>query len=417
MSTLTTARTITVGAATMPGLTSVLLLAVVAGPPALEWEAPDGCPTAEDVQNSLRVLAAHADLEHVRARGTIRRRGSQYELRLDVSTGRLKQRRSLRTDACGTLGEAAALLIAISIDPLEVAEHLTVEPRRANPRAIADDATLAVVVSPRSAATPPPTTRDSAQPAAPQPVPERASAPPTAMPPASTRESAPPSTTPPAPERTSAPPPVPEPVPNRPATASRPPARARARAVGLFVRPEVALNAGVAPSPTVDLGGALGVLLPRLRLEVHGVYSAPRPLDYDGRRVAMVARWAVGARVCGRVVRSVLEVPLCAGFEGRQFLTRPTIELTDSGPSWLSMLVGLGVVWSPHPRVGIGARTEFVIAPYRVKFDPDRVLPVPETQPVPVTEVINLRFGVGVEVRFGPAARGDGTAPGRPPSR
>jgi hypothetical protein len=363
-------------------------------------------PDRRDVQNSLRALAAHTDLEHVRARGTIRRRGSQYELRLDVSTGRLRQRRSLRTDACGTLGEAAALLIAISIDPLEVAEHIAVEPRRANPRAIADDATLAVVVPARSA-------RESAPSATPEPAPERAPAPPTATLPASTRESAPPSTAPPTSTRESAPTRTSERAPDR----SRPSARAKARTVGLFVRPEVALNAGVAPSPTADLGGALGVLLPRLRLEVHGVYSVPRPLDYDGRRVATLARWAVGARVCGRVVRSVLEVPLCAGFEGRQFLTRPTIELTDSGPSWLSMLVGLGVVWSPHPRVGIGARTEFVIAPYRVKFDPDRVLPVPESQPVPVTELLNLRFGVGVEVRFGPAARRDGTAARRPPSR
>lgn len=347
----------------MTGLTSVLLFASVAGPPSLDWHAPDGCPTADDVLQSLGALTGHADLEQVRARGVIRRTGAQYELRLEVHTGRLHQRRSLRAAGCDTLGEAAALLIAIVVDPVEVAAQLASESSGARSRELDPDATLAVVAEPEPAPAPP----VAAEPAPRAPAP-RASAP--------------------------------APAPAR---------RARARPVSLFVRLEAALDAISAPKVTGDGIGALGLLLPRLRLELHGLYSVARP--FEDPRYGTLARWALGARACGRVVRSVLEVPLCAGLEGRRFLVSdPEVGFTDKGPSWLTLLLGLGVVWSPHPRVGVGARTEFVVAPYHALFT------AKSGDSVYYTQTLNIRFGVGVEVRFGPGARRDGSAASRPPS-
>jgi hypothetical protein len=381
LSSLGVARTIAIGAATMTGLASVLLLASVAGPPALEWRAPDGCPTAADVQQSLGALAGHADLEHVRARGVIRRVGAQYELRLEVHTARVHQSRSLRADACGTLGEAAALLIAIVVDPVEVAAQLATEPPTANPRELDPEAPLAVI-TPEIA---PPASEPPTAPSEPSPPPVR--------PPAAT---------------------APRAAPSTPSSTAPLRARRRARDISLFVRPEAALDAFAAPSITVDAVGALGLLLPRLRLELHGMYSAARPIVFNGERYGTLARWAVGARACGRLVRSVLEVPLCAGLEGRRLLlSDPHITITDKDPSlsWLTMLVGLGVVWSPHPRVGIGARTEFVVAPWRASFFNEDQEQIDYTQP------LNIRFALGVEVRFGPGARRDGSAANRPQSK
>lgn len=369
----------------MTGLTSVLLLASVAGPPALEWRAPDGCPTASDVLQSLAVLAGHAELEQVRARGVIRRSGGQYELRLDVHTGRLSQRRSLRADTCDTLGEAAALLIAIVIDPVEVAAQLAVEPAPRRPREIAPEVPVAVEV--------------------PERVPEPA--------------------LPPAPPRRAK---TREPLFVR--RIDPPPQEPPARDTRFIVRVEGAFDAGAFRPSTGDLVGLVGILHQQLRVELQGLYTPPRALVSGGQR-GTIARWALGARLCGRFVRSVFEASLCGGLEGGQF--RPTGAVTivarqtnptpaaQSAPEWFAALLGLGVVWSPHPRVGLGVRTEFVLAPLRrniyVGYADVPVDPGEEIGPAFYTEAMGVRVSGGFEVRFGPGARRDGSARSRPQSR
>ncbi|MDC0675152.1 hypothetical protein [Nannocystis radixulma] len=352
----------------MLGPTSALLLLSVAGPPAIEWRAPEGCPTRADVLDALAALTRPPDLEGVRVRGVVRRVSGRYELRLDIHTRRLTQRRVERADACDSLDGAAALIIAIAIDPLEFASSLAPTPPEPEPEPVPP-----VPAPPVDVPGPPPEVAD------PEPVPE------------------------PAPkEPAKADPDPPRPPAPKPAT-RRPP-------VSVLVRVDGAIDAGATPTIGGDVGGAVGVLHRWLRIEAVGLYLPPRPLNFDGARVGMIARWALGVRACGRFVRNVLEIPLCLGIEGGRFHafgTGITVDPKDARPPWLGLLLGVGLVWSPHPRVGLGVRTEFVVAPLRAQF-------TVSDQPVHITQPVGVRFAGGLEIRFGPGARRDGSTPARP---
>ncbi|MDC0718865.1 hypothetical protein [Nannocystis bainbridge] len=346
----------------MLGPTSGLLLLSLAGPPAIEWRAPAGCPTRDDVLGALAALTRPPDLEGVRVRGVVRRISGRYELRLDIHTPQLTQRRIERADACESLDGAAALIIAIAIDPLEFAGQL----------------------APPAPAPEP----------APEPVPEPA--PPTPVPPPP--EVVAPTPTPPAP----APEPEPEPAsPAAPPPSPRPPPRR----LTALLRVDGAIDAGATPTIAGDIGAAVGLLHRRLRFEVFGHYMPARPLTFEDARVGMVARWALGARGCGRFVRGVLEIPLCLGIEAGQLLAEGagiTVDPRRARPPWLAALLGVGLVWSPHPRVGLGLRTEFVVAPLRAPF-------AISDQVVFITQPVGVRAGAGVEIRLGPGARRDGS--------
>ncbi|MBZ5711545.1 hypothetical protein [Nannocystis pusilla] len=354
----------------MLGPTSALLLLAVAGPPAIEWRAPEGCPTRADVLDALAALTRPPDLEGVRVRGVVRRVGGRYELRLDIHTRRLTQRRVERADACDSLDGAAALIIAIAIDPLEFAGSLA--------------------------------------PAPPAPEPESEPAPPVPAPPVDV---------PGPPPELVEPEPVPGPAPDEPAKADpdrpwppTPAPVARPRHTSVFVRVDGGIDAGATQTVAGDVGGALGVLHRRLRIEAVGLYMPPRPLTFRGDRVGVVARWALGVRGCVRFVRSVLEIPLCLGLEGGQFLAVGdgiTVDPRSARPPWFAILLGLGLVWSPHPRVGLGLRSEFVVAPLRAPF-------TVSDQLVHITQPVGVRVGGGLEIRFGPGARRDGSTPARP---
>jgi len=184
----------------------------------------------------------------------------------------------------------------------------------------------------------------------------------------------------------------------------------RGRQTSVFVRVDGAIDAGATPKIGGDVGGAVGVLHRRLRIEATGLYLLPSPLTFQDQRVGVVARWALGVRACGRFVRTVLEIPLCLGLEGGRFLASGagiTVSPLDARPPWFAILLGLGLVWSPHPRVGLGVRTEFVVAPLRAPF-------TVSDQLVHITQPVGVRFGGGLEIRFGPGARRDGTSPARP---
>ncbi|MFZ6177253.1 hypothetical protein [Nannocystis pusilla] len=351
----------------MLGPTSALLLLSLAGPPAIEWRAPAGCPTRDDVLEALAALTRPPDLEGVRVRGVVRRVAGRYELRLDIHTQRLTQRRVERADACDSLDGAAALIIAIAIDPLEFANQLA--------------------------------------PPAPEPEPEPEPAPPTPVPP-------PPDPVEPAPAD-------PEPLPVRdpppaPPTAppSRPPAPppARAHKLSVLLRVDGAIDAGATPTIAGDIGGAFGFLYHRLRVEAVGHYMPARPLTFEDARVGVVARWALGVRGCGRFLPGSLEIPVCLGLEGGQLLAEGagiTVDRRQARPPWFAVLLGLGLVWSPHPRVGLGVRTDFVIAPLRAQFTVSDEL-------VFITQPVGVRFGGGLEIRLGPGARRDGSTSARP---
>jgi len=318
-------------------------------PVALDWRAPAHCPDAAAVLDELASLTALDGEARVRVTGNTREVGGRFELALRITTTSMSLRRRLTADRCETLGQAAALLIAIALDPLEVASQVAAVSATPQLRPLAEDLPLAIV---GPEAVPVPTPRVV--------VPVRV----------------------------------------------MPPVR-RVRTQGLL-RVEGAIDAGATPRVAADVVGVVGLLRPRVRVELHGLYTVRQALQLGGTQVGSLARWAVGARGCGRVVQRRLEVPLCAGIEAGQFLGSGggiTVDRQSPRPPWLALLAGLGLIWSPHPRVGLGVRAELVLAPIRAGF---RV----GEQVVHTVDPAGVRVGFGIEVRLG-----DGTGPGRPQPR
>lgn len=329
------------------------------GPVTLDWRAPEECPDREVVLAGLaglvEVTADAAPRTRVRATAVTRRIGERYQLDLRIQTTSVTLRRRLVTEDCNTLAEATALLVAIVLDPLEVTAQVSSEAAEPLSRLPADDLPLAVVMP----AAPP------AAPILPAALPVKAA-------------------------------PVAVPV----------------RRTTLLMRVDAAIDAGATPGVAGDVGGALGLLRRRLRLELQGLYTVPRGLHVGTQQVGRLARWALGFRACGRIVQRRLEVPLCVGLEGGQFLATGagiTVRPLDARPPWLAGLAGLGLIWSPVPRLGLGARADLVVAPFRAPFTVGG-------QVVHTPEVVGVRVGLGAELRFG-FDRRDGTASVRPQPR
>src|SRR5690606_32906997 len=123
--------------------------------------------------------------------------------------------------------------------------------------------------------------------------------------------------------------------------------------------------------------------------------------------------WAVGARACGRIVRRALEVPLCGGLEAGQLLAEGagiTVRIQRARPPWFAILLGLGLVWTPHPRIGLGLRAELVVSPWRAPFTVSDDL-------VFTSRPVGARVGGGLGIRLGPGVRRDGSPRPRPRSR
>ncbi len=330
------------------------------GPVTLDWRAPEECPDREVVLAGLaglvEVTADAAPRTRVRATAVTRRVGEDYQLDLRIQTTSVALRRRLVTEDCNTLAEATALLVAIVLDPLEVTAQVSSEAAEPLSRLPADDLPLAVVM-----------------PAAPPAAPILLAAP------------------------------LDKAVPVKAVSVRR---------TTPLVRIDAAIDAGATPGVTGDVGGALGLLRRRLRLELQGLYTVPRALHVGTQQVGRLARWALGFRVCGRIVQRRLEVPLCVGLEGGQFLAAGagiTVRPLDARPPWLAGLAGLGLIWSPVPRLGLGARADLVVAPFRAPFTVGG-------QVVHTPEVVGVRVGLGAELRFG-FDRRDGTASVRPQPR
>lgn len=95
-----------------------------AEPLSLAWTAPAGCPSREDVLTEARrllggsiesdtAIAAHADIALAAP--------SDYRLRIAIDLGPGERAREVHAPTCAELGDAAALLLALAIDPAAVA--------------------------------------------------------------------------------------------------------------------------------------------------------------------------------------------------------------------------------------------------------------------------------------------------------
>ncbi|WP_437533825.1 hypothetical protein WME79_07390 [Sorangium sp. So ce726] len=148
------------------GLLPARALAAPAEPRAIDlrWEAPDGCPPVDEVRNEIaRLLGTSEQRQPIEVEIAIARERDE-RLRLDLRIrAPAPGERVIHGDDCASMSRAAALIVAMSIDPDAVARNAAAQP--APPQAIAAPAA--------SAPRPPPPARGRAPrrppPAAPPP--------------------------------------------------------------------------------------------------------------------------------------------------------------------------------------------------------------------------------------------------------
>lgn len=352
-----------------PGLLAAALVALLnAAPPGggrpveLRWDAPKRCPDEAALREQVdEILGGSLALPRPRPLSVIavvRDERETLSLRVFAVTEAGTRERALRYDRdCGLLTRAAAVVIAITIDPASIG--------RLGPDA------LTLLEPPKPDEGPPLSV----------PVEERAP-----------------------PELPSEPPPEVPPPARRPPTAPAP-----APAISILKvspwRPRGSLRVlgglGVGELPAVGGGvsGAVALIFRHLRLEVVASLWPARRLrlvGFDADTGADFLLWSLGPRLCGVLhPHRLLEVPLCAGAEvGQVHVTG--VGLQDSQRArvpWLAGVFAPSLVIVPLRRMALWLAPELVV-PSRATYSIEEVGPVFRAQPVAG------RFMGGIELRF-----------------
>ncbi|MCB9596700.1 MAG: hypothetical protein H6719_28505 [Sandaracinaceae bacterium] len=364
---------------------AIALLALLLAPrPAhaqltVTWTAPAGCPTSESVQAEVIRLLGGALPEELalEADGVTTELEGRWTLRLRTSTDGNEGVRVVEGDACAPLGDAAALILALMIDPAAVAEHAPLGPIEppADP----------------PAPEPPPTHVVASQLADPRPEPP---ATPTEL------------VTPPPPEPSrarraeGAVSRVVEHGREEPrATAEEPPSTAdESPPLQGFIGLGGAFDVGSVPdaSGAITVEGGFGVPLVEARLRATFVFG--REARRDARVGAQITTGMLDARACfhpfdeARFVYGCLGLGLGVTVAEGFGLSGPEVGVGTFGAA----VGGLGVAWSPEPWFDLDLDAT-LIAPFNplefaVRGSPDDVFHVQE----PVAG----RFGLSIHVRF-----------------
>lgn len=121
----------------------------------LRWEAPEGCPPVDEVRNEIaRLLGASEQRQPIEVEIAIARERDE-RLRLDLRIrAPAPGERVIHGDDCASMSRAAALIVAMSIDPDAVARSAAAQP--APPQAVAAPAASAPRPPPPAPRRPPP---------------------------------------------------------------------------------------------------------------------------------------------------------------------------------------------------------------------------------------------------------------------
>lgn len=330
-------------------LAALLLLAarVHAGPQAhaeveLSWQAPEACPAEEVVLERVQGLLgrplAAAEEPAVRVTATVTETPAGLELSLRTQTEEGTGERRMSGQTCEVLVDAAALVVAMALDP-----SLGLGPEPEEPE-------------PEPASEPPPPCVE-------------------------------PETRPKTEESTE---PEPEPEPEPPSTSDSPLAgTVRFAGVG-----------SLGPLPTVAPGFEVvaGLLRRHARAELGLDYYFGRQIDQEGGGGAEIQLWTVTARGCWAPAVSIVELPICGGVqvgpmrgEGRGVAVPASTRLP-----WVAVEAGGAVVIRGLPLVDVWIGADFVAPLTRPGFSfDDRGL-------VHRSAVVGGEAAAGLEVRFGP---------------
>lgn len=280
----------------------------------LEWTAPLECPDGSTVRGWVDDVAPVVGT--ATARGRIERDGDDLVLTLEID-GEVGSTRSLRAPDCALLGRAAAVVIAVSLDPVAVAQAIDV----------------AQAAAQTSADVPPP-------------------------PPAALRVATPDASTP----------------GSRADVIARPPVRRRGGAIEYGASLGIGVEGLLLPSvgPGIALAPFVGTR--DLHVEAAVQYWLPRASDVaassDVRaRVQMVS---AGIRACPILGRGRVRFPLCVGIDAGGLFARATgDDVRNPNPAsepWAGVVLAPGVRVAVAPRVSLGVAVEGVISLYRPRF-------------------------------------------------
>lgn len=304
----------------------------------------------------------------VRAHARVQAEGDGFRLELRIEDGARVESRSVFSRDCDALARATGLVVAVAIDPVEVA-------RRIGEPAVAETTT----------------------PPEPAPLPDPAVLPPAPAPQVDrVGSSASAAHAPPPRDRT------------HDRTHDRTDDRTRDRTgrlpVRLGARPELLVGGGLLPGP-VSLGvagtaSAFGRKRP-WRAEIAGAYWFARRATIVGAPSAGGEIWLAYARGSGCWVPGVrrIEIPICGGVDlgaagGRGF--GEGVDTRSNTDLFVGSHAGVGVMWAPIPALALFARVEGVVALRRPGFRIDGV----GDEAVHRIGAAGASGAVGLEVRF-----------------
>ena len=292
----------------------------------VQWEGPEDCPVADFTDAIGHLLADSAVDTALRVEARVEVGPGGYVLRttFDAGAGR-GGTRAFEASSCRTVTQAAALALAIAVDPNVLDRLVAPEPE------------------PDSQPEPePPVADEPFLPEAPDPPSEPVA---------------------PAPE------PGPQPSPSQFRTADHELAAPRWRP---FLGIAGLIDAGAIPGPGGGLTGTLGAFRRGLRGELTGSYR------FDTRSAAAnepavggrFAAWTLGIRACGVPRAGAVEFPLCVGMDAGQTIARAT-GLDQSQPHrqpWLAGVVAGGLAWPVRPWLALTARASLAVPVLRYDF-------------------------------------------------
>jgi hypothetical protein len=333
----------------------------------VDWTAEPSCPDAEALRVEL-VRLLHRELRfdpdaEARVEGIIRRRGGGFELELSVSAGELHERRTLTADRCEELRTAAALVVAVALEPWAAGEA---------PRSVPEPEDAPEVVPPEA---PGEHEQDAAST-------ETGADPPTAPVPRAPEEDYD--------DSLDLEPPAAAPSPS--------PSARRSVRVGLLVHGGL----GVAQPVRLagGLGGAIAVLGRAWRVELTGIHWWPTQVDVAQGASVRARLAAGGVRGCWVPGRGRWELPACAGLEAGAIRARATgpgvTTITSTGP-WLGIVAGAGAAWRATGWLAVRASADLTIAAWRPTFHLEQGSSVVTVLTPPP---VGARLLAGVELRL-----------------
>lgn len=350
----------------------------------VRWQAPEECPGEPEVRAAVerhvgRPLAAMGD-GRLAIVARVQRVEAGWALTVSAVTRTGTQERSLRyAHGCARLAEAAAVLIAMTIDPAVLG--------RMDPAAL-ELLARAETATPEPAPEPP-----TSVPVAPEPVSVEGSgaAEEPVIPVEARREGA-----------------AEEPVilvegrrEATPVRVSAGPAKARrARAIGGAARASASLGYGDLPAVGGGVTGALALRVGRFQAEAGGGGWFMREREVEGAGTARFELWMVSLRA-GAVLALPrrFEIPLLLGAEAGQIRVRG-VQLAGARTPWVALSLGTGVAFVPRPRVAIVLGIEGLVPLTRPRFVVEGAGEIFRPQ------ALAVRVGLGFEVRFGGETRG-----------